>query len=82
MPPTLESRMAELERNHATLMAAVRGNAEIVAAINHKTDAIIEFFEAGQGAFRFLKLIGTIAKWFTTVAAALALFWLIIKGIK
>lgn len=59
---------------------AVRYNTQMTSEIKKNTDDIVEFFEAGRGTFRVLKVIGVIAKWITTVAAAVALAFVAWKG--
>ena len=71
----VEAHMGEANMRHIELK-------EQLDQIKKNTDDIVAFFVAGQGAFKFIKLIGTIAKWITSVGAAIALLWLLAKGIK
>ena len=49
------------------------------AATRKNTDEIVEFFEAGKGFFSVVRVVGTVAKWVTTVAAALVVMWALAK---
>ena len=60
--------------------AAVLENTKITAEIKRNTDDIVEFFQAGQGTFKFLRMVGGVAKWFTAVAAAVAVVFLMWKS--
>ncbi len=50
-----------------------------LAAVKKNTDEIVEFFEAGKGFFSVVRVVGTVAKWVTTVAAALVVMWALAK---
>lgn len=54
-------------------------NTVLTAAIKTNTDDIVAFFEAGRGFFQVVRIVGTVAKWVTTVAAAFVVFWFIFK---
>lgn len=41
-----------------------------VSTVAKNTEDIVEFFQAGKGAFKFLGWIGTLAKWIGYIAAA------------
>lgn len=50
-----------------------------IAVIRRNTDDIVAFFEAGRGFFQVVRIVGTVAKWVTTVAAALVVVWFVFK---
>lgn len=54
-------------------------NTTLTAAIKSNTDEIVRFFEAGKGFFQVVRVVGTIAKWVTTVAAAFVVIWALAK---
>lgn len=50
-----------------------------IAVIRKNTEQIVAFFEAGKGFFQVVRLVGIVAKWVTTVAAAIVVFWFVFK---
>ena len=75
-------RMRHMQEQIEEGKRAVEVNTKMTADIKRNTDDIVLFFEAGRGTFKALKVIGIIAKWVTTVAAAVAVAFLIWKGGK
>ena len=61
---------------------AVAKNTNITSEIKRNTDDIVEFFQAGQGTIKALRILGIIAKWVTTVAAAVAVAFVLWRGSK
>lgn len=54
-------------------------NTAITKLIKANTEEIVAFFEAGKGFFQVVRFVGTVAKWVTTVAAALVVFWFVFR---
>lgn len=54
-------------------------NTALTAAVKTNTDDIVAFFEAGRGFFQVVRVVGTVAKWVTTVSAAIVVFWFVFK---
>ena len=77
-----KERMQDMERQHKLLQTAVSVNTDICNDVKKNTDEIVEFFEAGKGTFKFFKMVGGIAKWFTAVSVAAAAFYMMAKGGK
>lgn len=50
-----------------------------IAVIRKNTEEIVEFFEAGKGFFSVVRGVGVIAKWVTTIAAAVVVFWFVFR---
>lgn len=74
-------RVRTLTRIEA-LELAVHENTVLTADIKKNTDDIVDFFRAGQGTFKFLKMIGIAAKWVTSIGAAIALVFVLWKSGK
>lgn len=69
---TFDRRLAEnTEKTDAGLL--------LTKEIKANTDDIVAFFEAGKGFFQVVRIVGTIAKWVTTVAAAAVVIWALTK---
>ena len=75
----IEEQYGALREQYGTLRVALEANTAITEKVSKNTDDIVAFFEAGRGTFKVLKVVGVMAKWLTTVAAAMALLWLMIK---
>lgn len=71
----IASRVGQLE-------TAVAENTNLTKQIAQNTEDIVAFFKAGEGAFKFLKAVGAIAKWVTAVTAAVGVIWFALKGGK
>lgn len=54
-------------------------NTALTAAIKTNTDEIVAFFEAGKGFFQVVRGVGIVAKWVTTIGAAIVVFWFVFK---
>lgn len=76
----VRERIAVIEQTLAANTEATVLNAETVARIDKATAEIVEFFEAGKGFFSVVRVVGVAAKWVTTVAAAVALAWVLFRG--
>lgn len=50
-----------------------------IAVIRKNTEEIVAFFEAGKGFFQVVRVVGTIAKWITTIGGAVVVLWLVFK---
>ena len=64
-----------LKAQHSEIRAAVDQNTIITNDIKANTEEIIEFFKAGKGFFKIAGYAGTVAKWVTAIAAAIAGVW-------
>ena len=76
----ITNQMRNMEEQTATLKRAVELNTQMTATVMQNTVDIVAFFEAGKGTFKALKFIGIVAKWITSVAAAVAVAFLIWKS--
>ena len=70
----------ENTRMTAEAVLLTSGNGAKIEKIERNTNEIVAFFEAGKGTFKALKFIGIVAKWITSVAAAVAVAFLIWKS--
>ncbi len=69
---SMAERMDGFDRRLAEAM-------ELSQAIKANTDEIVAFFEAGKGFFQVVRVVGTIAKWITTIGGAVVVLWLVFK---
>lgn len=70
-----EAHLRSLERRLEAVEAGLEANTKLTNVVKANTDAIVEFFEAGRGLFVVVRWTGLLAKWVTTIAAAMALAW-------
>lgn len=73
----MDRRMRDLAQELADNTHATKANAQAIGAlqgsvstIEKNTGDIVEFFNAGKGAFRFLSMLATLAKWLGYIAGA------------
>jgi hypothetical protein len=76
----IAKRIQEMEAQHTGLKRAIDDNTAMTVDIKKNTDDIVEFFLAAQGTFKALRVIGSIAKWFTAIAGAVAIVFVWWKG--
>lgn len=67
--------ISTLKAQHGEIRKAVDENTVITNDIKKNTEEIIEFFKAGKGFFKIAGYAGTVAKWVTAIAAAIAGVW-------
>ena len=75
-------RMEVMEGQHTSLRIAVEANTALTTDIKKNTDDIVSFFDAARGTFKFFGVVSVCAKWITTVGAAMAAVWLVMRGDK
>lgn len=73
------ARMDTFEQKLAENTEKADVNLELTKEIKANTDDIVAFFEAGKGFFQVVRVVGTVAKWVTTVAAAFVVMWFVFK---
>lgn len=71
--------MHEVKRRLAQVEEDLERNTRLTAEVKKNTDEIVAFFEAGKGFFAVVRWTGVAAKWITTIAAAAALAWAVVK---
>ena len=76
----LASAVDKNTRMTAEAALLTSNNGAKIEKIERNTNDIVAFFEAGRGTFKVLSVIGIIAKWISTVAAGVAVFWLMWRG--
>ena len=65
----------EITRRVTDMEDRIEENTNLTKTIAGNTAEIVEFFQAGKGFFTIVRVVGTIAKWITAVAAAGLIMW-------
>ena len=67
--------VAEIRKEQGLLREEQKLLREQLQKSNDDNKLIIEFFEAGKGAFKFFGYVGGLIKWVGGIAAAIAIIW-------
>lgn len=67
----LTQRMVDMEIGHSDLRRMVTENTALTQQVASDTRDLVEWTKASQGAFRVLVVLGNVAKWGASIAAAL-----------